>query len=45
MADGIACHDLGGGAEGNLFLVEDKSVCENVGHAFELVMGGDDEVT
>lgn len=45
LADGLAHHDLGSGAEGDLLLVEDEGVGEDFGHAFELMMRGDDEVS
>lgn len=41
---GIALHDVGGFSKGDLFLIEDKGVGENLGHAFHLVVGSDDEV-
>lgn len=42
--DGLASHDLDGLAERDLLLVEDEGVGEDLRHAFELVMGSDDEV-
>jgi len=44
LSHGLAHHDFGCRAEGNLLLIQDEGVRENFSHAFELVMGGDDEV-
>lgn len=44
-ANGFPGHDLGSGAKGNLTLVENEGVRENFGHALELVVGRNDEVT
>jgi hypothetical protein len=44
LFDGIAFHDFGGFSKGDLFLIEDESVGENLGHAFQLVVRSDDEV-
>ena len=41
---GVTDHDFWSGPEGDLFLVEDEGVGEDVCHAFELMMRGDDEV-
>ena len=38
-------HHLGGLSEGNLGVVEDESVSEDLGDVFELVMGSNDEVS
>ena len=38
LLDRVAFHDFGGFPKGDLLLVEDESVGENLGHAFELVM-------
>ena len=43
--DGGILHDFGGGAESDLLPVEDQGIGENLGDVFQLVMGGDDEVT
>ena len=40
----IAFHDFGGFSKGDLFLVEHEGVSEDLGHAFELMVGGDDEM-
>ena len=42
--DGVAVHDFERGAKGHLLAIENKGVGENLGHAFELMMGGNDEV-
>lgn len=44
MSHGLAHHDFGGRAKGDLLLIEDEGVREDFSHAFELVMGSDDEV-
>lgn len=44
MLDRIAGHDLGSGPEGDLLLIKHKSVGEDLGDAFQLVVGGDDEM-
>jgi hypothetical protein len=41
----LAFHDLGGFSKLNLLLIEDESMSENLGDAFELMMGGNDEMT
>ncbi len=41
----VAGHDLGSRTEGDLLLIEDKRVSEDLGNAFELVVRRDDQVT
>ena len=44
LFDGIADHDFRSGTKGDLLPVEDESVGENLRHAFELMVGGDNEM-
>ena len=44
VSDGVAIHDVERRAKGHLLAVENEGVRENLGHAFELMVGGDDEV-
>lgn len=41
----VAGHDFGSRTEGDLLLIEDKRMSEDLGNALELVVRRDDQVT
>lgn len=45
MLHHVAGHNFGSRAEGDLLLIEDKRMSEDLGNAFELVVRRDDQVT